>query len=92
MRNIIKVLVGFDVILISIPYLMYLLIKLEVDIYKIRTLVAENVLFIIVLFLTIAIVSYFIKNVKSAHKVLITLLSLGGIITYYLMFDTLLPY
>jgi len=92
MKKIVRLLISIELLLISIPIIILLLIKLEIDVYNIRRFISENVLLIIFLFLAITLFSYFLKGIKTNLKVIITILSLVGIIIYYFMYDIMLPF
>jgi len=91
-KHIIKILVGLDLFLIFIPLLIYFLIKLEKDVYNFRTFITEQVGVVFSLFIIIIITSFLLKHINLTHKIFIIILSLGGILIYYLMYDILLPF
>lgn len=92
MRNTFKILMGIDIVLILFPILIFLLIKLEKDVYGLRTFITEQIAVIFSLFISVIVVAYFLKQTKLVNKIMITIVSLVGIIIYYLMYDILLPF
>ena len=82
-----------NMILTIIPFIVFYLIKINVDIYSLRNFIGQYT-YIVIIYLTIsAIISiFFFKKIRPSKVLLLLSVTFAGILIYMCMYDKLIPY